>query len=222
MPRTRSKEESTTTKIVLADDHAVVRDGLLSLLSADPALEVVGLASNGDELLAILETKSCDIAVMDLSMPGTTGLKALKLIAEKHPAVKVIILTMHREPQFFRQASASPNMFGYILKDDAYRSLRDAIHTVKNGGRSYSDSVQNAMMEDYRSLQGSYIALDVLSKRELEILRLIAQGKMNKEIARELFISARTVESHRTHIMEKLRIDNLVDLVKFAVQHGLG
>lgn len=222
MSTVSEKTGSSKTKIILADDHAVVRDGLLSLLSADPALEVVGLASNGDELLAILDEKACDIVVMDLSMPGTTGLKALKFIAEKHPAVRVIILTMHREPQFFRQASASANMYGYILKDDAYRNLRDAIHTVKNGGKSYSDAVQNAMMEDYRALQGSYIALDVLSKRELEILRLIAQGKMNKEIARDLFISARTVESHRTHIMEKLRIDNLVDLVKFAVQHGLG
>ncbi len=209
------------TKIAIADDHAVVREGLLSLLEDDDTLQVAGSASNGDELLGILEKKKIDIVVMDLSMPGTSGLEALKIMAEKYPEVRVIILTMHREPRYFRQAASSRNLYGFILKDDAYRRLREAIHTVREGGKAYSADIQNAVMEDYQAIQQSYIALDVLTRREREVLRLAARGLMNKEIANELFISVRTVESHRTHIMEKLRIENFADLVKFAVQNGL-
>lgn len=212
-----------TIKVCLADDHAMVMEGLNNVLSGEPDIEIVGVARDGTSLLELLESRDdrVDVLVLDLSMPGMSGMELIKKLNQKFPDLSVIVLTMHRESQFFRQATSNRNVRGYILKDDAYDRLRDALRTVSRGGRAFSPQIQELMFEDYQRVQEGYHIFEQLTRREREVLNLIVQGRMNKEIANDLFISIRTVESHRARIMEKLRCRNFAELMQFAARNGL-
>lgn len=191
------------------------------MLSADDAVAVVGEASDGAALQQLLRAKSCDILILDLSMPGQNRFELMRELQAAFPALKIIVLTMHREAQFVRQATAAPNVYGYILKDDAFDQLQRAIYRVASGERSVSPQVHELIFEDYRSLQESALILETLTRREREVLDMVLKGRMNKEIANDLFISIRMVESHRAKIMEKLRVRNVAELMRFAADHGL-
>lgn len=210
-----------TIRLYLADDHVIVRQGLRSMLSADSGIQILGEAADGPELLALLENEVPDIVILDLSMPGMSGFDLIRDLGQLYPDLRIIVLTMHRESQFFRQATASKNVVGYLLKDDAFDRLLEAVRRVASGGRAFSPQVQDLMFTDYQNIQDGMQNLELLTRREREVLQLIVDGRMNKEIANDLFISIRTVESHRARIMEKLRCRNFAELMQFASRSGL-
>lgn len=207
-------------RIVIADDHDVLRFGIKTLLSRDAQIQVIGEARTGEDLIAILESKRCDLVILDLSMPGMDGLKALPEIRKRFAEMKVLVLTMHKEREFFRQA-LSAGVDGYILKDDDFERIVGAVHEIRNGKKTYSPELASFIVEDYTVLRESAISLELLTRREREILKRIAQGRTNKEIADELDISPRTAQTHRSNLMHKLDLKNTADLVRFAVSHGI-
>ena len=207
-------------KIILADDHNLFRAGLKKLIEEKGSYEIIDEASNGEELLNKLSTTKCELIITDLSMPKLNGLEALKIIKKKYPDIKIMILSQHKEREYFRKV-LSLGVEGYILKDDVYEKMMSAIKSILSGRKSYSDELTSYAMEDYKVLQESEIAIELLTKREKEVLIFIAEGHTNKEIAERLDISFRTVEAHRAHLMDKLDFENVQDLVKFAVSKGL-
>lgn len=208
-------------RICLAEDHAIVRQGLRNMLGEDGGFEILGEAADGEALLELLREKKPDIVIVDLSMPGLGGMELIRRLQESHPDLRVVVLTMHREYQFFRLATANRNVAGYLLKDDAFDRLSDALRVVADGGRAFSPRVQELIFEDYQLVREGYNILDLLTAREREVLSLLVGGKKNREIANDLFISTRTVESHRAKIMEKLRCRNFAELMQFAAKNGL-
>jgi DNA-binding NarL/FixJ family response regulator len=217
------KEHETslkTTRILLADDHAIFRAGLRQLIEGVEDFHISGEAANGEELLTLLDRVECDLVILDLSMPELDGLKAIDAIKSRHPAVDILVLTMHRDREYFSRA-LSRGIGGYLLKDDVFEELVTAVRDIRAGKKKYSSAIQAQVMEDYATIRENEIALDLLSRRELEVLKLIASGMMNKDIAVELKISIRTVESHRAKIMDKLDLRNVADLVRFAVARAL-
>ena len=197
-------------RIVLADDHALIREGLRRLIEDDAGLEVVGEAGDGLELLSLVEALAPDLVIVDISMPNLRGIEAARRIKSRHPAVKVLILSMYREYQHQAIAAGAD---GYLLKEDAPRELFSAIACVRQG-RSF---LSTKLSEGERCLPAQ---VEVLSVREREVLKLIVAGKPNKEMAEELFISVRTVESHRAAIIAKLKVKSAAELVRCAIQNG--
>ena len=196
------------------------RDGLKILIDESSSLQVVGEAKNGIELLKEMERTPCDILLLDLSMPGMHGIQVLKEIRKIHSKIKILILTMHKEREYFQQALAI-GINGYILKEEASNKLITAINEIIDGKNCYSAEMVNFFIDYLGIDQKSSLALELLTKRECEIVQLIADGLTSKEISEKLRISRRTVETHRYRIMEKLQIKNLAELVKFAMHHGL-
>lgn len=209
-------------KIFLTDDHAMFRAGLKSLITKDRDLEVTAEAQDGEELLKKLEKTSCDLLVLDLAMPNMDGITALKAIHDKYPALKIIILTMQKDPEHFRRA-LHYGIFGYVLKDDAYDQLILAIRTVLKGNHFFSPSVARQVTDRYirSAAESQGTSLEILTQRERQILKMIAAGAANKNIADKLKISIRTVETHRLNLSNKLGIKNTAGLVKFAIAKGL-
>ncbi len=207
-------------RIAIADDHDVLRFGIKTLLSRDPQIVVIGEARTGQDLIALLESKKCDLVILDLSMPGMDGLKALPEIRSRFAHLKVLVLTMHKEREFFRQALAA-GVDGYILKDDDFERIVGAVHEIRRGRKTYSPELASFIVEDYTVMRESALSLELLTRREREILKRIAQGRTNKEIADELDISPRTAQTHRSNLMHKLDLKNTADLVRFAVSHGI-
>jgi DNA-binding NarL/FixJ family response regulator len=198
-------------KIVLADDHALFRQGLRRLIEDVAELEVVGEACDGMELLKLLDAIVPDMVILDISMPNLRGLEAIGKVKMKCPDAKVLILSMHRE-YIYHAMSAGAD--GYLLKEDADRELFSAIDNIREGRVFLSPRCAGDLI-------GSRVqSLDPLSGREKEVLKLIAGGKANKEIADILFISIRTVETHRANIMTKTKLKNTADLVRYAIQRG--
>jgi len=183
-------------------------------------MEVVGEAQNGKELLEKMASSHCDLVLLDLSMPEVNGLQALESIREKYPDVKVLVLTMHRDRNYFKEA-LTRGVSGYILKDDVFEKLIGAVRDIQAGRKAFSAEIQELIIEDYSDAQKGRDKSDVLTRREREILKYIAAGDMNKDIASKLNISVRTVEFHRANIMEKLEIKNVAGLVKFAISRGM-
>ena len=206
-------------QVVHADDHDLFRMGLRKLLEERADMTLVA-SLKGPELLPALQRISCDVLLLDLSMPEADGLKLLEKVSAAHPHVRTIALTMHRDREYFRAAMAR-GVAGYVLKDDVFETLTDAILAVHAGTKYYSTAIRNMMVEEYELRQQAGDSVQLLTPREQEVLRLIAKGLMNKEIADRLFLSVRTVESHRAKIMHKLRIPNVQGLVRFAVQNAL-
>jgi DNA-binding NarL/FixJ family response regulator len=199
-------------RLVLADDHVLIRQGLRLLIKGEADLEVVGEVGDGVELLALLQTMSPHMVILDLSMPNLAGIEAIHALKKKYPAVRILVLSMHKE--YLHQALAA-GADGYLLKEDADRDLFSAIDTIRQGRVYISPGLTRELLE--RRTMSS----EPLSKREKEVLRLVARGKTSREIAETLFISARTVESHRAAMLKKLELGSTAELVKYAINNGL-
>lgn len=210
-------------RILLAEDHGIVRDGLRMLLQSQPDLAVVAEASNGREAVARAKETQPDVAILDISMPELSGLEATRLIKTESPETRVLILTMHESDEyFFRALEAGAS--GYVLKKAATQDLIAATRAVARGEAFLYPSVAKKLISDYlqRVQSGSeQTGYSSLSEREREILLLIAEGSSNQQIADRLSVTTSTVQTHRAHILEKLGLQTTADLIKYAVQHGL-
>lgn len=207
-------------KILLADDHGVVRKGLRFLLETEPDLEVIGEAADGRQAVDMTGELHPDVVVMDIAMPRLNGIDATGQIVRQHPEVGVIMLSMYSDEEYLvRTLTAGAK--GYLLKDSAETDLVRAVHSVSDGKPFFSPAIAKTLLEDYvrrlqqRGLSDSY---DLLSDREKEVLQLLAEGKTNKEVATVLNLSTHTVETHRTHIMQKLSLHNTAEIVLYAVR----
>jgi DNA-binding NarL/FixJ family response regulator len=207
-------------RIVLADDHAVVRDGLRVLLQAQPDIEVVGDAANGREALRLTQQLHPDVVVMDIAMPELNGIEATLQIHDVAPGTQVLILSMHSTTEhIFRALQAGAR--GYLLKDSAGAEVVDAVRVVHAGRRYLSPKIASTVIDDYISERQRASPLDSLSRRERQILQLVAEGKSSAEAAAMLFLSPKTVDTYRSRMMQKLGIADVPSLVKFAIQHGV-
>jgi DNA-binding NarL/FixJ family response regulator len=210
-------------RIVLADDHTILREGLRALLSVDRKFQIVGEAADGREAVRCVEKLGPDLILMDLSMPRMTGMDAIREIKKRYPVTKIIALTVHRSEEYLRttlQAGAD----GYILKDATHDELMIAIQSVLDGKTYLSHNVSKIVIEGYlkgKEGQMPNSTLGLLSPREREVLKLIAEGYKNKEIAANLCISIKTVEKHRTNLMKKLDLHNAAALTAYAIEQDL-
>ena len=212
-------------RIVLVDDHKLLREGLKSLLEDEADLEVVGEAEDGHECVSLVKRLQPDLVVMDVGMPGLNGMDATRQVLADNPGVKILALSMHTDKRFasgMLQAGAS----GYLLKDAAYDELIRALRTVAAGKTYLSPAITEVVVEDYVQRLGGGEgeaggAFSVLSAREREVLQAMAEGRSTREIAADLHVSVKTVESHRMTIMNKLDIRSVAELTKYAVREGL-
>jgi len=209
-------------RIILADDHEMLRAGLKGLLDKEPDFKVVAQAEDGEQLLDKLGSVKADCVVMDLSMPNLDGLATLKEIKKQFPKVKCLVLTMQKDQEHFKSAMAN-GASGYILKDNAFDLLVMAIKMVMKGKSYISPAISELIAEQYvRSIKdGDMPSLEILTAREKEILKLVAQGNANKNIAARLKISIRTAETHRSRLIHKLGFKTTAALVKYALAKGL-
>jgi DNA-binding NarL/FixJ family response regulator len=207
-------------RVILADDHAVVRDGLRVLLEAQSDLEVVGGAANGRQAVRLVHELRPDVVVMDIAMPELNGIEATQQIHDASPSTQVLVLSMHSTTEhIFRALQAGAR--GYLLKDSAGAEVVDAVRVVNAGRRYLSQKIASTVVDDYISERHRASPLDSLSPRERQILQLVAEGKSSAEAAAMLFLSPKTVDTYRSRMMQKLAIDDLPSLVKFAIQHGV-
>jgi DNA-binding NarL/FixJ family response regulator len=211
-----------TIRIILADDHEMLRAGLKGLLDKEPDFKVVAQAQDGEQLLEKLAAVKADCVVMDLSMPNLDGLASLKEIKKKFPKVKCLVLTMQKDQEHFKNAMAN-GACGYILKDNAFDLLVMAIKMVMKGKSFISPAISELIAEQYvRSIKDDDIpSLEILTAREKEVLKLVAQGHANKNIASKLKISIRTAETHRSRLIHKLGLKTTAALVKYAIAKGM-
>lgn len=211
-------------RIVLADDHALIRSGIATLLHGSVDIEVVGEASDGEEAIERVKDLHPDVLVIDLSMPKLSGLDAIKIITKRFPTTRVIVLTMHENEEYVYQILRS-GAGGYVLKSAGKDELSSAIRAVAGGEKFFSPRVSQIMADGFvRRAEGDTQQPGVevpLTKREREIIVLVSQGLTNQQIASRLYISPRTVDTHRTNIMQKLDIHDLANLVRYAIDHGL-
>ena len=210
-------------RILLADDHIVMRTGLRALLERQPNLEVVGESENGRETVALAASLRPDVVVMDVGMPVLNGIEATQTIVAQCPAIAVVILSMHADESYVMRALKA-GARGYLLKDSAAADLMGAIQAISQGKSFFSPKVSRILAEDYVRVlkqKGAVDTYDLLTSREREILQLLAEGKTNKEVATALNISPYTVETHRSHILQKLNLHNSAELVLYAVRKGI-
>ena len=210
------------SRVVVADDHVLFRQGMKKLLEEMPDVEVIGEAGDGLELLDLLKELAPDIVLVDISMPNIRGIEATHEIKSRYPHTKVLILTMHKGKEYLYHA-ISAGVHGYLLKEDSDIELLSAIETVRNGGIYVSQSLSGEMAGDLsRLIRGKTKSMrDGLSNRETEVMTLISEGKTNNEIGELLSISPRTVETHRAHILEKLKLKGTADMVRYAIENGI-
>ncbi len=210
-------------RIVLADDHGIVRRGLRSLLEGEPGVEVVGEAANGREALKLLETTKPDMAILDVAMPMLNGIEVTAQAMKAFPDLRVIILSMYADEAYIVRALTA-GARAYLLKEATEDDLLPAVRAVAIGRSFFSPAISTILLADYvrhlkqRGLEDSY---DVLSDREKEVLQLLAEGKSNKEAAAVLHISLSTVETHRLKLMQKLGLHNTAEIVLYAVRKGI-
>ena len=211
-----------STRVLLVDDHRMMREGLRSLLEQQEGIEVVGDTSDGRSAMKLVQKLRPQIVIMDVAMSDLNGVEATRQIVASVPGVKVLALSMHREMQFVArmlEAGAS----GYLLKDDAFEELAQAIREVAAGGTYLSPRIASLVVADYvaRLREDGDTDLSELTPREREVLQLIAEGHTTHGVAQRLNISVKTVETHRRHIMDKLKLDTAAGLTKYAIRHGL-
>lgn len=210
-----------TTRVLLADDHTLVRAGLHKLLESMPHIQVVGEAGDGLELLELAQQLKPDLVLMDIAMPGLNGLEATARLIKTWPTIRVMILSMHQNGEYVRQALRQ-GAVAYLLKDAAPMELEMAMRAVLNGETFLSPAVSQGVVSDYvQRLRSEDEPGDSLTPRQREVLRLIAEGQSTKEIARCLDLSIKTVETHRTQLMKQLDIHEIAGLVRFAIRVGL-
>jgi RNA polymerase sigma factor (sigma-70 family) len=208
------------TRILIADDHGIVRRGLRLQLEQHEEFEVIGEATDGREAVRLAEEQDPDVVIMDIAMPNLNGIQATSQIVKRKPQIGVIILSMHSDESYLTR-SLSAGAKGYLLKDSAEVDLYRAVQVVSQGKSFFSPAIANTLLEDYmrqlqqRGLEDSY---DLLTDREKEVFQLLAEGKSNKDIAQDLNLSPYTVETHRTRIMQKLNLHSATDIVLYAVR----
>lgn len=209
--------------IFLADDHTIVRQGLAKLLEGEPSLRVVGEAENGREAIAKVGKLKPDVVLMDIAMPMLNGIEATRQIRKICPKTKIIILSMHSHDRYISELF-SLGASGYLLKSSTGTDIINAIHTALKGSTYLSPSISDKVIEDYLSVKKKSHQDDLynrLSNREREVFQMIAEGRSTKEIADILCLSPSTVKTHRSNIMEKLEIDNISQLIQFAIHLGI-
>ena len=199
-------------KIIVADDHQLFREGIIALLSKNDGLDIIGEAATTKELFELMEQDIPHVVLMDISMPETNGLDALKTAKEKYPEAKFIILTMHEEGQYVVKAVRN-GAYSYLIKNVDEHELLTAIESVAVGKKYFNSEISQLMIGNM-ALQGE--SLKELSEREMEVLELVSQGKTTKDIAEQLFVSTRTVDTHRVNMMKKLNVQNTAELIKRA------
>ena len=216
------KESGKKIRIILADDHPIVRTGIKNALAEQKNIEIVGEASSGAQALKKAKELLPDIVLMDISMPGMGGLEAAQRLHNSLPKVRVLVFTMHDNKEYVLEIIRS-GASGYVLKDTSTFELVRAIETVYNGGTFFSSKVSQFLLDQYvkKVAAGDTRSDDALTKREEEVLVLVARGKSNKEIANDLNMSTRTVETHREKIMKKLNVHSVAEMTQHAISRGL-
>jgi DNA-binding NarL/FixJ family response regulator len=214
-----------TIRIFLVDDHQLVRDGIKALLTGLSDITIIGEANNGKELLEKVETTNPDIILMDISLPDFSGIELTRIFSQKYPAIKVLILSMYTDEDYIFNALKA-GAKGYLPKNTSRQELLDAIYALNSGQEYFGSSISKVILKSYvrKATESTKNADDlhlVLSIRELEILKLFAEGCNNKEIGDKLNISIRTVESHKNHIARKLGLKSTVDMIKLAIKNKL-
>ena len=205
-------------KLLIADDHAILRDGIVSLLKQEPSFMVVATAANGHEVMDILENNEVDVCLLDINMPGLDGMEAAKQIREKKPAIKIIMLTTYNDKEIISEL-IHIGVAGYLLKNSDKQELVEAVNKVMKGRHYFSEEVENIILQGLTEKKTSELV--PLTDREVQIVELLAKEYTNDKIAKELSISYRTVESHRKNIMQKTKSHNLAGLLKYAYSRGL-
>ncbi len=203
--------------IVVADDHQLFRDGLKAMLQAWGQVNIVGEASHGSVLLTVLASQTPDIVLLDISMPQGSGIDLLPTIKQRFPNVKCIMLTMHEDVQYVLR-SLKQGADGYLLKDAAEEELKTAIREVYEGNKYFKNKISDMIVAN---LSGARAPETLLSEREIQIIRLVAEGKITKEIADQLYVSVRTIETHRSRIMKKLGVSNTAEMIQMAYKKKL-
>ena len=218
---------STTIRVVLADDHVFVRDGIKSLLENEANIKVVGEATDGLEALKIVETEQPDLLILDIRMPNLTGIEVVEKLRNQNNFVKIVMLSMHESEEYVLK-SIKAGADGYLLKGSSKEEFLKAVHTVANGGKYFSGDISSILIGQLNNTgtasTESKQSLDedmMITKREKEILKLLLSGKGNKEIAEALDISKRTAEVHRFNLMKKLKVKNLMELSNKATEYSL-
>ncbi len=210
-------------RVLVADDHAIVREGLGIMLGNQPDMEVVGLATNGREAIRMVDQYQPDVAVMDISMPELNGIEAISQMLPRHPNIKVIVLSIHEtKPYVYRALKAGAK--GYLIKETAGLEVVDAVREVYRGERYLSQRIADLLTDiSFRNVEisGETSPLEQLSPREREILQLVAEGKTSQEIAEIISISPKSVDTYRSRLMHKIGVEDVAGLVKFAIQHGV-
>ena len=208
-------------RILLADDHALIRHGIRNLISNNPALEVIGEVGDGEELLEFLQTNVPDLLILDISMPKLTGIEAVSKVKKLYPTIKILMLTMHKNKQYFYHAM-SAGADGYLMKEDSDEELLLAIKRIQDGKSYLSPFLSQDFADDvisaYRNNRSS--PFETLTKREREVLNLVVEGHTSKVMAEMLHLSPRTIDHHRANLLRKFDMKNSVDLVNFAVRNG--
>jgi DNA-binding NarL/FixJ family response regulator len=210
-------------RVLVADDHAIIREGLRVMLGNQPDMEVVGTAANGREAVRLVDEHEPDIVVIDISMPELNGIEAISQMLPRHPRIKVIVLSIHEtKPYVYRTLKAGAK--GYLIKETAGLEVVDAVRAVYRGERYLSQRISDLLTDvAFRKLEMpmEVSPLERLSSREREILQLVAEGKTSQEIAERLSISPKTVDTYRSRLMHKIGVEDMAGLVKFAIQHGV-
>jgi DNA-binding NarL/FixJ family response regulator len=208
-------------KLILAEDHVLVREGIKKIIEAFPGFEVVGEVGDGPDLLRLLKKLPVDMVILDITMPSLPGIEATREIKQAYPNVKVLILTMHKKKEYLHNAMAA-GVDGYLLKEDAPKELLKAIEKIRQGMIYVSPLLASDLANLYVQSQRQEEAepAEPLTRREIEIIKLIAEGKSSKEMAEIMFLSFRTIQNHRVKIMKKLNLKKNTDLVKYAIHKG--
>ncbi len=211
-------------KVIIVDDHQLVRDGIKALLQDQIDIEIVGEANNGDELFLAIADVHPHIVLMDISLPGKSGIELTKELSKSHPDIFILILSMYTHEDFVLNALKA-GARGYLPKNTTRKELLNAIHTIISGEEYFNEQISKLIMKSVvksaKAEQNREVGKDDLTKREIEIIKLFAEGLSNQDIADKLFISVRTVESHKNHIMQKLGLKNNIDLIKYCIRNGI-
>lgn len=208
-------------RILIADDHRIVREGLKSLIDKEVDLEVVGMAANGRQALQLTHKLKPDVVIMDIAMPGLNGIDVTSQIVDEIPGVKVIALSMHSDKHLVH-GMLRAGAYGYLLKESAFEELIKAIRIVCVGKKYLSPEVTDIVLSDYLNPPGENDSLETgLTQREREVLQLISEGCSTRQIAGRIHVSVKTVESHRSNIMNKLDLHSVAELTKYAIRHGI-